>query len=229
MARRKDVEAGRTEATDERPPMTAESWNDWVINQLRDGEKDPQGHPKVGGLRRLAEEILGPVVRSVPEHVEGATAANGMRATVSHAISIAWGGVRDDIRTFGAVADVYSGNTDDEFARFAAATADTRAEARALRKALRLNAVAAEEITSLPISESGLGQYIVKSQERGIETLCKRLDINVFEFINSGKGRYDRIGDVPFTAAQQMLERLNRYQQIPAEVPESIRGYATVA
>jgi hypothetical protein len=210
-----------------RPRMTDPGWNDWVLDQLREDEKDPQGNPNVDGLRRLAEELLGPIIESVPgQHFEGATNSNSMRATVSHYVKIRWGNVLGDFRTFGAVADVYSGNTDEEYARFAAATADTRAEARALRKALRLKkCVASEEITTLPVTEAGFDQYIVKSQERGIDKLCKQMDINILKFINSGAHTYKHFTHVRYTTAKQMLEQLNRYLRDMSRIPEELIGY----
>lgn len=211
-----------------RPHMTDEGWNDWVIGQLREDEKDPEGNPNVDGLRRLVEFLLGDVVSSVPTNVEGASNNNTNRATVAHVVTIAWMNKRDDLRSFGAVADVYSGNTDDEYARFAAATADTRAEARALRKALRLKkVVAAEEITCRPVNESGLDGYIVKSQEKGIDTLCKRMNINVIEFINSGSTgqQYKHFSHIRYKTGQGMIEALNRYQQNMDSIPESLKGY----
>lgn len=211
-----------------RPKLTDPEWNDYVLNQLLPDEKDADGNPKVHGLRRLVEEILGEVVHSAPgDHFEGATQANGMRATVSHIVKIAWNCNRDDIRTFGSVADCYAGNTDEEYARHAAATADTKAEARALRKALRLKKVASEEMTSVPVTESGLGQYIVPSQERGINKLCRDMDINVTAFINSGPSgyQYKNFNQIRYTTAQQMLERLNLYLQKMANIPAEIRGY----
>lgn len=207
------------------PNMTDPEWNDYVLNQLRQTEKDSEGHPTVFGLRRLVETILGDIIYSCPENLIGAETSNQMRASVIHRVRIRWNDDPDDVREFGAAADVYTGNTDQEFARYAAATADTRAEARALRKALKLKAVAAEEITSLPITESGLGQYIVKSQERGIDKLCKDMDINPMAFINMGQQEYKHFSHVRYTTAQQMLEQLNRYLQNMTKIPDSIKGY----
>jgi len=48
---------------------------------------------------------------------------------------------------YSEVADSWEGNTDDMFCAFAVAIASTRAEARALRKALKIKGVAAEELT----------------------------------------------------------------------------------
>lgn len=211
----------------DRPSLTSPEWTDYVLAQLREDEKDPKGNPNIDGLRRSVEDLLGEIINSIPDKMEGATTANGMRATVSHIVTIAWNNDRKDQRSFGAVADVYSGNTDEEFARYAAATADTRAEARALRKALRLKKiVASEEITSLPVTESGLSNYIVRSQEKGIDKLCRDLDIDVIKFINSGAHQYKHFTHIKYTTAQQMLEMLNKYMQKMGSIPEDLRGYS---
>jgi hypothetical protein len=217
----------KSELTVERPKMTAPEWNDYVIDQLRPDEKDPKGNPNIDGLRRLVEDLLGDIVHSAPgEHFEGATQGNGMRATVSHYLKIRWGGDKDDVRVFGAVADVYSGNTDEEYARYPSATADTRAEARALRKALRLRkVVASEELTSLPVTESGIGQFIVNSQIRGINKMCKDLDIDVIKFLNSGTHQYKHHTHIKFTTGQQILEQLNKYLQKMNTIPGDIKGF----
>jgi hypothetical protein len=222
----------KTAATDQaiseisRPSMTAPEWNDWVLEQLRDDEKDPEGNPNIDGLRRLVEDILGTVIESYPRVVEGATTSNNFRATVEHHLVIAWAGDRNDIRKFGSAADVYPGNCDDEYARYATATADTRAEGRAIRKALRLRrVVTAEEITAKPVHESGLDKLIVDSQIKGINKLCKNLDIDAVKFINSGKANYQHYSHVRYDAALSMLEYLNRYLQDPSKIPASIRGY----
>lgn len=210
------------------PRMTDPEWTDWLMGQLTDREKDENGNPRVTGLRRLARLHLGTIVGSIPGHFIGAEEDNGFRATSSHIVSIAWGGNRDDIRVFGGIADTYSGNTDPEYCRHAAATAETKAEARAYRRALALeNVVAAEELTNVPVTEAGVDGLIVPSQERGIDTLCKRLDINVSKFINSGSSgkHYKHVAHVPYKTAQVMIEQLNKYQQKMHLIPEPLKGY----
>ena len=58
-----------------------------------------------------------------------------------------------ELRTFAEVADVWHGNTDDLFCAHPVATACTRAEGRALRKALKLRVLAAEELAKKNIVE----------------------------------------------------------------------------
>lgn len=225
------IEAGELSPVEEggetaRPKMTDEGWTDWILDKLRDSEKDAEGNPRVNGLRRLVEDYIGDIVGSVPRIVEGASVDNGMRATAEHHVTINWNFNSDDRRTFGAAADCYSGNTEDNFARHAAATADTRAESRALRKALKLvSVITAEEFTQIPVTESGLDSMITDSQIKAINKLCKDLDIDVISFINSKSNAYAHFTHIPFKNALGMLEQINVYLRNPTKIPDNIKGY----
>ena len=97
------------------------------------------------------------------------------------------------------MADCWEGNTDDTFCVFNTATAATRAEGRALRKALRLKTVAAEEMTKKNTAnivrsisqtkamENTDGEYddssrMTDPQARFIDGKCKQLNIDVEAF-----------------------------------------------
>ena len=206
------------------PLIDDPEWSDWLTGQLLDDEKDGEGHPKVDGLRRLARVYLGTVLHSATDRFEGATQANNMRCTSSYLVKIAWNGDVNDVRTFGGLADVYSGNADDAYARFAAAFCETRAEGRALRKALGLkNAVTAEEITKVSVKDSGISGYIVSPQLKGITKLCSQLDIDMTKFINSGSKQYEDVTDIKYNTAQAMVEQLNKYLQNRDTIPDSIK------
>lgn len=117
------------------PPITSIEWNDYVMSKFDEAELF-DGMPLAAGLRRVAELLLGTIVYSGPTQVfpPKDDGSHG-RATVVWKIEFANG------VCFSDVADCWEGNTDDAFCAFAVATAATRAEARALRKALRLKAV----------------------------------------------------------------------------------------
>ena len=123
------------------PAMTDPQWNDYVMSMFTDKEMY-NGNPLVNGLRRVAEVVLGPIVYSGPTQVFPPQRDDHHgRATVVFTVEFQ-NGMR-----FSEVADCWEGNTDDMFCAYAIATASTRAEGRALRKALRIKAVAAEEMT----------------------------------------------------------------------------------
>ena len=125
----------------EGPNPTDVEWNDYVLS-LFDEKELYDGRPLCAGLRRVAELLLGRMVISRPTQVFPPTEGDSIgRATVI------WEVVFEDGSVFSDVADCWEGNTDDTFCVFNTATAATRAEGRALRKALRLKTVAAEEMT----------------------------------------------------------------------------------
>ena len=131
---------------EERPSMLSAEWNGYVMSMFFDNELI-EGNPICAGLRRVAELVLGPIIQSGPTQVIAATDADGPgRATVVFEIIFASG------YTVSEVADVWHGNTDDLFCAHPVATASTRAEGRALRKALKLRCLAAEELAKKDIA-----------------------------------------------------------------------------
>ena len=98
-------------------------------------------------------------------------------------------------KTYREVADVWHGNTDDLFCAHPVATASTRAEGRALRKALKIRCLAAEELAKKNIVEIVQQTVAVVSNDarisqqqiQFIDTKCKQLDISVTNFINMGE------------------------------------------
>ena len=144
------------------------------------------------------------------------------------------------LRVFKEVADVWHGNTDDLFCAHPVATASTRAEGRALRKALGIRCLAAEELARKDIvsivqqsvqkdnptdGEWAEDSKISASQINFIDNKCRQLDINVIGFINSGEGDYASINEVEKKKASAMLGVLNKYQTKATEVPDTIMGY----
>jgi len=135
---------------------------------------------------------------------------------------------------------VWHGNTDDLFCAHPAATASTRAEGRALRKALRIRCLAAEELARKDIvsivqqsvqkdnptdGEWDEDAKISSSQINFIDNKCRQLDINIMEFVNSGENEYDSIEEVEKKKASTMLGVLNKYQTKQSDIPENVMGY----
>jgi hypothetical protein len=220
---------------DGRPKTTDPEWNDYVLSLFEDNEMY-DGRPLCHGLRRVAELLFGDIICSRPTKVFPPQDDNGIgRATVI------WEIVFENGQSFSDVADCWEGNTDDTFCVFNTATAATRAEGRALRKALRLRVVAAEEITKKNTAEivksisqtnaiqSTQGEYqstgrMTENQERFIDGKSKQLDINpaklfkdVFSLSVSRK--------IDKKQASDAIEKLNEYQQNKDLIPNSITGY----
>lgn len=134
-----------------RPRYTDPGWHDFVMTQFVPEELDPKGNPKVDGLRRVAEGLLGQIVESRPVQ----SSSDSSLAAVNWILIIEWAcdnpyidiGDREPLtrRIFGAFSDCSPANCKAPYNKFLASMADTRSEAKALRRALRLRCIASEE------------------------------------------------------------------------------------
>ena len=216
------------------PSITSPEWNDYILELFADNELF-DGRPTCAGLRRVSELVLGQIVSSKPTQVFPPSSGDEVgRATVIWEVVFADGSVFSD------VADSWEGNTDDMFCVFNTATAATRAEGRALRKALRLRTVAAEEMTKKDtasivksISQTKRveteGEYddsyrMRDAQANFIDSKCKQLNLNVAEFFNevfdlNVKRKIDK------RQASDAIKKLNDYQQDKSLIPDSITAY----
>lgn len=235
LATPSNTEVGTKDVVQADVSVTDVEWNDYVLSHFSDKEMF-DGRPLCAGLRRVAELLLGRIVASRPTQIFPPTSGEEIgRATV------VWEVVFEDGSVFSDVADAWEGNTDDTFCVFNTATAATRAEGRALRKALRLKTVAAEEMTTKDtakvaksISKTNVVQKagaeynaadrVTANQLGFINTLAERANIDpaklfkdVFSLNNPTK--------VTKAQAHSAIEKLNEYQQDKNTIPSSIVGY----
>ena len=220
---------------DEKIPLpTSPDWHDWVMSQFT-GDELISGKPVVDGLRRVAEKVIGPIVFAKARCVQAPVRTNDNHATVEHTVGFAteWG-----VKEFCDVADVDFKNTPMEYANHATATASTKAESRALRKALKLKKMITHEESLMEEVDPALIDTmnmkwdphlkINNAQKAAIDNLCKKLDINVWKFINSGSETYADINDVRHSTAKDMIELLNKYQNHEdKEPPVQVRKYVS--
>ena len=217
------------------PSMLSPEWHEYVIS-LFDESELMDGNPLVAGLRRVAEIVLGPIIESGPSQVFPVQEADHHgRATVVFTIKFARG------LTYSEVADCGEGNTDDMVCAYAMATASTRAEGRALRKALKIKGVAAEELTKKNTAEivrsashkaassSSDGDFnedsrMSDAQYNFIDVKCRQLNV-------SGEDLFKQIFDVDNNrkvskkVASDIIDKLNEYQRDKSTIPEEILGY----
>ena len=140
---------------------------------------------------------------------------------------------------FSEVADCWEGNTDDMFCAYAIATASTRAEGRALRKALRIRAVAAEEMTKKDtakivrelsakkeVSDGGYddSSRMSDAQYNFIDVKCRQLNING-EALFKTVFNVDNKRKISKKVASDIIDSLNEYQRDKTTIPEPILGY----
>ena len=214
------------------PSMLSPEWHDYAMSLFHEGEM-VDGHPLVAGLRRVAELVLGTIVFSGPTQVFPVQREDHHgRATVIFTVKFANG------IEYAEVADSWEGNTDDMFCAFAVAIASTRAEARALRKALKIKGVAAEELTKKDTAKivrdisttktTSEGEYNDQSrmsdaQYNFIDVKCKQLNINgqkLFKNFNVDSGR-----KVSKKIASDLIDALNDYQRDKNSIPQELLGY----
>jgi hypothetical protein len=206
------------------PNIEDSGWSDYVISQLEPDESY-NGLPTTDGLRRIAGKLLGPIVKSISHIVQVPTPENENHATVEHLIAIRWDDNPLDIREFQDVADTYPKNTpQEEFAIHAPATAATKAEGRALRKALQLKRIfTVEEAVELPESENN---KINNSQIAFVRMMCERNDINVNKLLAKSKvKKYDKLEEVPYVTAVQITKYLQDCQLGKVQITDDIKGY----
>tara|TARA_B100001778_G_scaffold324566_1_gene319048 strand:- start:1011 stop:1766 length:756 start_codon:yes stop_codon:yes gene_type:complete len=215
------------------PSMLSPEWHDYAMTLFEENEL-VNGHPLVAGLRRVCELVLGPMTFSGPTWVKPTDRDDHHgRATVVFTVEFA-NGIK-----CAEVADSWEGNTDDTFCAFAVAIASTRAEARALRKVLKIRGVAAEELTKKDTAKivrdiskqnnSSSGDYddssrMSDAQYNFIDIKCKQLNVNgakllkdIFNVTNSRK--------ISKKVASDIIDRLNEYQRDTSNIPSEIAGY----
>ena len=161
----------------EPPEMTAPDWAQYVLGQFAADELDEQ-NPRVEGLRRVAELLLGEIVEEECDLIQCPDPANGMRASVKARITFLKDGLT---KTFTGLADAGPDNCTDEFGRFPVAMAETRAKGRAFRAALRLRrVVAAEEVAGMPLDGESLDEQAIQVGQVNIITmLAERQKVGV--------------------------------------------------
>lgn len=200
--------------TGERTPLPDEpEWNDYVLSLLTPNEL-VEGNPTCDGLRRIAEKLIGPIKAGLARVVQAPNPQNDMTATVEFTIHFL------DGEAWTSVADVNSSNCEPKFARFASAVAETRAEGRALRKALRLRKVVTAEEPEQVTDKGDLfdSEKSSQMQQNTIVHLCERNNIDIDKFLSEAKGFTwsGNVQDIPKRSAVTIISVLSEMQRTGA-------------
>lgn len=210
------------------PEYNSPEWSDFVLSKLT-ADEFRDGAPLVDGLRRVSQVLLGPIVESVPAEMR----INDNQTIVSYKISFLW--AMNDSRfgqiiTFGGVGDATENNCDFPYNNYRGPMAETRAEGRALKKALGLKRIlTADEINpKLKVDPKDLA---TTAQKSGIKNICNKLNIDLNKFVNlvevENGIESTSMEDMLYVTASQCLQRLNQYQtdsnnKEHLEIPSSI-------
>jgi hypothetical protein len=212
----------------ETPTTTSPEWDGYVLSHFAP-EELIDGHPTVGGLRRVAEYLLGEIVSGISDVVQVPTNPDN-RATVIHTITFEGG------RQFSGAADSYWGNTDKPYGMFPTAIAETRAEARALRRALKLkNIVSSDELTKNPSEKSGENTSAVNTpiepindtQINCVNVLCGRNNINVQNVVQKHFDNINNIRDLNREQGASLIQTLSGLQQDRTKITDDVMGFNT--
>jgi len=206
----------------ETPTMTSPEWDGYVLSHFTP-EELIDGHPTVGGLRRVAEYLLGEIVSGISDVVQVPVNPDN-RATVIHTITFESG------KRFSGAADSYWGNTDKPYGLFPIAIAETRAEARALRRALKLkNIVSSDELVKntdekaqdvdTPI------EPINDTQINCVNVLCGRNNINVQKVVQKHFDNINNIRNLNREQGASLIQTLSGLQQDRTKITDDIMGF----
>jgi hypothetical protein len=208
-------------------------WSDHVLGLLSDDEKI-DGNPTTDGLRRIFEIALEcTVIDSTSDVVQSPDPQNEKRATVVHNITYALNNVDDgtpnynNLRSVSGSADVYWGNCDKIYRNHPVAVAETRAEGRALRRALKLRKVVAAEEIAANVEDDVTGDNVGKissNQISFIDVMSKRLNIDVIKLLSS-MSMDKNIKNLTHDNAVSIIRELSKHQQNVEDISEDLRPY----
>lgn len=213
------------------PSINDLEWTDYVLGLLSDDEKIG-GNPTTDGLRRIFETALNcTVLDATSEVVQSPSRDNENRATVTHTLHYY---LNDESvikelknRSVSGAADVYWGNCDKVYRNHPVAVAETRAEGRALRRALKLRKVVAAEELAKDIEDHPDHDTINKitnNQINFMDVLAKRLNINPIKLMENLAIDNSNIYNISYDNAVKTVTTLSGYQQTN-DIPQNIIGY----
>ena len=208
-------------------------WTDYVLSLLSDDEKI-MGNPTTDGLRRIFETALNcRIISSTSNVAQTPDPSNEKRATVIHTISYYLNDpsvttTELNTVTIDGAADVYWGNCDKIYRNHPVAVAETRAEGRALRRALKLRKVVAAEEIAKDIEDhpdENSVSKITNNQINFIDVMSKRLNINVSKLLESNSLDNKNIYALSHENAVTIIRLLSKYQQDMSEISSELLGY----
>jgi len=190
-----------------RPGRYSVEWSDFVMGLL-DKSELVNGSPKCEGLRRVAGLLYGDMDFTIHAH-----AVHGDYAAVTGILQI-------NGQKIEGCAECTAENSERPYNLYPLATADTRAELRALKKFLGLrNVLGAEEscdkarLTMPATNEDRTEGSIVDAQISFIDLFCGKQDISVKDVVTAVVGQHKSIKDLSHSEALSINERLDSWSR----------------
>lgn len=198
-----------------------DGWHDFVFTHFKESELI-EDNPTCNGLRRVCEKVYGSIL-SCKTSVLKAPDEQDRAATVVCTIEC----IEHDRRmliTQSASADVYTENTVHPYNLHPVATAETRAEGRALRKLMGLDCTTYEEMTSN--NADGDAHRIAETQARSIRNMSDRMGIDLDKFLAKNGCKSSELDKGPNAiskkVAEILLSELSTYSVNPSRIPSEV-------
>lgn len=215
----KDAVAVEVFEDDEGIPLSTDpEWSDYLMSKLVGDELDDKGNPKVVGLRRLANLVLGDIVENVTRTLQSPHPENNSTAVVECMLRIRF--EDNDIRTFTDVADGSPSNCNSVFSKFPTAMASSRSEGRALRKALNIRIVCAEEVDDETQRTEPI-KLATEQQKNFIKNRSQENGIDVDKLLKHENLK--ELNDLSYLQAAKLNQKVNNYQKNRKSIPEEIK------
>jgi hypothetical protein len=203
------------------PNATDSMWTSYVMKHFATDELEGE-NPRVEGLRRVAELLVGEIIEERSELLSAPNVDNGFRAICK--ASILFETPNGVMKRFEGMADAYEGNLAPDFQIYLVTMAETRAKGRCFKNALKLKRiVSAEEIRSgedkqdIPYGS----ESIDGGQITSIQIMCDRLNISVAKLMQNMELGKETLGSLTRTEGIMMAKRLGDYRS-HGSVPSSI-------
>jgi len=216
-----------------KPIIGSLEWTDYILSLMSPSELF-NGSPTANGLRRICELEFGEIVSSTT-YVNATQSPGFYYAAVTHTLRII------DMYTnvskeFSASVDSHMSDIPAPFNKHLIATLDSKAEAKALRRALKLSVNTAEEGGQLPsedpidIVEPASQDYeqteVTFAQQAVLNALCMRLNINAIDAIATYcVSSEDGLKKVTSSDMALLINKISDFQRKIESIPPSLIGY----
>jgi len=206
------------------PSSTDPNYVTFILDELVDHELY-QGNPTTDGLRRVCEKVYGVILESDSDIKEIPLESKTGRATVKHTLVINRHDGRGVVRV-SAVVDVDGKSLPAPFNQHIVATACTRAEGKALRRALKIRVQTAEELVNNYSDEDETASDPLNDQQKlAIDQLCRRNNINAVKAIKAIAKAAKTIKEVKNVEGRFILNNLSEYQRDQSSIEDDMLGY----
>lgn len=196
----------------EKLTITDYGWTDYVLGQLEDKEIY-DGKPTVDGLRRIAQKILGPIFSCTSKVYQVPSPDNDISSTVRVRVKF-------ENSVFDGCANTDEMSAPQMIGRHVVALVETRAEGRALRKALNLRVVTKEEVEGNDKAVIGTGS-ITGPQIQAIKNQCKIHKINIDKLLQSIYNiKETEINSLSHDQALELFAKFTEWEN--TEIPKEI-------